>query len=818
MSDDFEFSESSAATFDIKAFLYKTLSYWKLFVLCIGVGLFIVYQQNIRTQQSYKLATQISVEDDKNPLFTSNTSLTFNWGGVSGKVKTIITTLQSRSHHEKVVDNLQFYITYLKQARFRKDDIYKAAPFAISLLPNTSQLLNKPVRVTIIDDKTFELGLDFENTVVSTQNFTTKEKGTADVPLGAFSQRFAFGDPIVLPFLNGTIHFKKDRKIIPGESYFIEFQNYDAVVAKYKNKLWINNPMNSSILNLEMIDVNTQKIEDYLNETVRVLSEDQLNRKNQFVTNTINFIDEQLERVKTQLTLNADSLNNYRQNNKIFNLDEESLQINDKLSKFEIEKDNTNRQLAYYSNLKTYLETSERFTELPAPSIAGVSDGNILANISKLNALSVQKSKYESTVRSDAAIFGDINRQMEGLKAVLLENISSATNGLRREMEFINSKIAETNSKIRKLPKDQQHMLNIERQYALSEQTYNVFLAKRGEADIIKSASVSDILVIDPAKDTGAQPIDLKLSSRYVFAVVGGFLPPLLLAFLVTFFDTRLHGPQNLEQVSRIPLLGVIGKSTMDNNLVVHNSPKSAIAESFRAIRSSLQYMYKRKGKEGTKIIMVTSSVSGEGKTFCSINLATVFALSGKKTVLVGLDLRKPKIFGDFNLNNDIGVTNYLIGHKTLEEVTFTSEVENLDVITSGPIPPNPSELLIGEPMDTLIEELKKQYDYIILDTPPVALVADALELLEYADASMYVVRQDYTKKGMLNLINDKYKKKELSNISFLYNDYDQKGKYGYGFGYGYGSYGYGAYGNGYHENHKPKFSFVDRLGRWFKL
>jgi len=817
MNDEFEFTESSPSTFDIKAFLYKTLSYWKLFILCIGIGLFIVYQQNIRTQQSYKLGTQISVEDDKNPLFTSNTSLTFNWGGVSGKVKTIITTLQSRSHHEKVVDNLEFYITYLKQARFRKDDIYKAAPFTFNLLPNTAQVLDVPVRILIIDDTTFEIGLDFENSVINTQNYSNKKMSTVDVSVGAFKQRFKFGDPIVLPFLNGTVDFKKDRKAVAGNVYFVQFKNYDAVVAKYKKKLWVNNPDNSSILNLEMTDVNTGKIEDYLNETVRVLSEDQLNRKNQFVTNTIAFIDEQLDRVKAQLALDADSLNSYRQNNKIFNLDEESLQINEKLSKLEIDKDNTNRQLAYYSNLKTYLETSNSFTDVPAPSIAGVDDANILGNVSKLNALSVQKSKYESTVRSDAAIFGDINRQMEGLKAVLLENISSATNGLRRELEFINSKIGATNSKIRKLPQDQQNMLNIERQYALSEQTYNVFLAKRGEADIIKSASVSDILVIDPAKDTGAKPIDLKLSSRYVFAIIGGFLPPLLLAFLITFFDTKLHSPQNLEQISRIPLLGVIGKHQMDNNLAVHLKPKSTIAESFRAIRSSLQYMYKDKGKEGAKTLLVTSSVSGEGKTFCSINLATVFALSGKKTVLVGLDLRKPKIFGDFNLNNDLGVVNYLIGQNTIEDITVVSEIENLDVITSGPIPPNPSELLIGGAMDTLISDLKKRYDYIILDTPPVALVADALELLEYVDASMYVVRQDYTKKGMLNFINDKYRKKELSNISFLYNHYDQKGKYGYGYGYGYGTYGYGAYGNGYHENHRVKSSVFGRVKDVFK-
>lgn len=220
------------------------------------------------------------------------------------------------------------------------------------------------------------------------------------------------------------------------------------------------------------------------------------------------------------------------------------------------------------------------------------------------------------------------------------------------------------------MPKDQQNLLDIQRQYLLNEKTYNLFLSKRGEADIIKAATVSDIIWIDSAKNTGAQPIDLKLSSRYVFAIAGGLIPPLLLALLVTFFDTRIHNPQNLENLTNIPLLGVIGKNSLDNNLVVHRKPKSAVAEAFRAIRSSLQYMYKQHDVTSTKTVMVTSSVSGEGKTFCSINIATVFALGGKRTVLVGLDLRKPKIFGDFEIENDIGAVNYLIGQKTLEEVT----------------------------------------------------------------------------------------------------------------------------------------------------
>jgi len=228
---------------------------------------------------------------------------------------------------------------------------------------------------------------------------------------------------------------------------------------------------------------------------------------------------------------------------------------------------------------------------VPAPSVAGIDDPNILSNISKLNEFSVQKSKYGTTVRKDATIFADLNRQIEGLKTVLLENISSAKNELNRELRTTNSKIATEDTKIRKLPKAQQKLFDIQRQYALSEQTYNVFLSKRGEADIIKSASVSDILVIDPAKDTGATPIDLKLSSRYLFAFIGGLLPPLLLAFLLTFLDNKIHNPQVVEKLSNIPLLGVVGKSNLQNNLAAHLKPKSTIAEAFRSIRSPVQYL-----------------------------------------------------------------------------------------------------------------------------------------------------------------------------------------------------------------------------------
>ena len=815
MIEEFEVSDNASASFDIKKFLFRSLSYWKWFLLLLALGVFYVYQKNIREEFSYRLGTKISVEDDSNPLFTSNASLTFNWGGVTSKVQTMIVTLKSHSHHEKVVDRLEFYKSYLKEGRFTKQDIYKAAPFRFDDEYESPQLLNIPIKITCLNADSYEMEVAFLNNSARVQNYMTKEVSSVEVPLGIFKKQFKFGDPIKLPFLKGAINLAENRKAIPGQHYYIQFSNFDSVVSSYQARTSVNNTANSPILDIALIDKNTEKIVDYLNMMVLVLSEDQLNRKNQYATNAINFIDQQISRVKGELSDNANALNAYRKKNKIYSLDDESILLNDKLTKFDAQKESINRQLDYYANLKNYLSTSSSFTDIPAPSIAGIGDSNILTNVSKINALSVEKSQLQYSVRSETSVFNDLNRQIEGLKKVLQENISAATNGLRRELQSINEALSKVESQFSKLPEDQQQLITIQRQYSLSEKTYNVFLAKRGEAEIIKASNVSDILIIDPAKNTGAQVLGRNLNIRYLFSFFLALIIPLLVAFILTIIDHYIHSPVDLEKLSSIPLLGVIGKNHLDDNLVVHRHPKSAVAESFRAIRSNLQYFYKTHDKiTGAKTMLVTSSVSGEGKTFCSINVATVFALSGKKTILLGLDLRKPKIYNDFKIQNDKGVVNYLIGEEKLETIIQKTHIEHLDVITSGPVPPNPSELLLSEKLNELITNLKTQYDYIILDSPPIGLVADALELMEYVDASLYVVRQDYTKRDMLNFINEKYKTKQIKNISIVYNGYDQKAKYGYGYGYGYG-YNYG-YGYGADENDQ-KNGIISKIIRFLK-
>lgn len=806
------FDDYNAFNFDVKAFFNRCLSYWKWMLLGLIVAFYIVYQQNIRKEFPYTLSSSITVQDDKNPLFTSNTSLIFNYGGISGKVQDVLLNLKSRKHHEKVVDSLNLYLTYLKQGRFYKADVYGENPFVFKGQENAFQITGHPIKIEFLTATTFKLSYDFgETKIVKLQNFSTKAIKTHQVTASNFTETYALGQYIDKPFFKGRVELKEGGNITPNSTFFIQYNNFNATVSNFVRSFVVINEPRSALLKLKLTNKNKTKIVDYLNTSVFILDRDQLKRKNQYAINTVAFIDKQLARVKAELNRKADSLNTFRKKNRIFSdIQSESNLLTSKIEDYGRQKELLNDNIFAYDLLKDYLISNRDYSALQVPSTEGITNTSINLNINRIIQLSNEKSKLAYSVKDNVAVFDDLNRQIEALKLVILENITSSKKNILSKLKSIDKKTNKLKYEYSTIPENKQKIQGIERDYLLSQNTYDLYLAKRGEADLVKASNISDIVLIEPAKDTGQRKNLVNLNVRYIFAFFAVLIPIVLLCFIITFFDNKFHSPEDVEKNTEIPLLGVIGENNNDTNLVVFDKSQSAIAESFRAVRSSLQFIYKKHDLKGSKTVMVTSSVSGEGKTFCSINIASVFALSGKRTVLVGLDLRKPKIFDDFEIDNDLGAVNYLIGQKSLEEITKSTKVNDLDVITSGPVPPNPSELLMGETMKQFMDELKAKYDYVVLDTPPLGLVADAIELVNYVDASLYIVRQDYTKKDMLTMINKKYGNGEIKNISFLYNFYNKKGSYGYG-------YGYGSYDNGYHNNEEKSKTLLTRIISTFK-
>jgi capsular exopolysaccharide synthesis family protein len=808
---DFSIFENQVS-FDFKGFLVKIGSYWRWFLVSLLISFTIAYQVNIRKEKIYGMESLISIKEESNPLFTSNTSLVFNWGGTSDQVQTISTTLQSRSHNELVVDKLQYYINYLVQGKYNLVDGYGAVPFYVAIDKSKGQLAGALIAIKFVSKNEYEIRIPFENSSVSVITYATNSYSNTAVATGDFVKKYKVGEKVSLPFLNWKLQITDNSGFYVGNEYFVSFSDFDGTVSGYKGINVSSNDKGGSIISLGMQGTNKVRLVEYLNSTVNMLIKRQLDSKNQFATNTIAFIDSTLVAMESQLKQTGNELKTFRQGKNIFDVEDGGAKFSDKILEFDITKDEVNRKMAYYNSLKAYLKNSVNYAKLPAPSVAGIEDPNIVVNVSKLIALSTQRSEMAYAVKSDK-IFKDFDNQMEAIKNVLFENIATAKASLQYDLAIVSSKINETESTIKRLPDDQQELIKIKRKYDLSDNIYSTFLQKRSEADIVKAANLSDIHFIDPAKDVGGGLIGPKTSVNYVLALFLGILIPLIFVFAVFFINDSVQNAEDISRMTKMPLIGVIGVNKQSSNLAVYDKPKSALSESFRAIRSSLQFLYKQQNLDGAKTLMITSSVSGEGKTFCSINIATVFALSEKKTVVIGLDLRKPKLAAEFNLTSEVGVVNYLIKQKTIDEIINHTSIPYLDVILSGPIPPNPAEMILSEGMKDLIEELKKKYDYIILDTPPVGLVSDALELAQYCDVTLYIVRQNVTKKDMITLLNNRVKRGELNNTSIILNGLENKAKYGTGYGYGYG---YGSYADGYYEEDKPQ-NLYQKIAKRFR-
>lgn len=807
---DFSFFENQNS-FDFKGFLIKTSSYWKWFVLGLVISLITAHQINIRKQKIYSLETTIAIKEQENPLFTSNTSLVFNWGGTSDQVQTVATTLRSRSHNELVINKLDFFIDYLQEQKYFTQDVYGNTPFCVKIDKEKNQVFGVPITISFVSPTEYDLKINFKYNTTPVINYSTNTINFQPVAIGEFVRRYKVGQRVNLPFLNWALNISNYTGNYSKKKYIVKMNSFDDVVSTYKNVKVSIDEKAGSIIKLSLQGTNKARIVDYLNETVKMLMKKQLESKNLFAENTIKYIDTTLNLMETNLRDSNRDLKEFSKDKNIVEIEKRGETFQAQIANLDAANEEVDRKINYYNSLSNYLKSSTDYSKLPAPTVAGIEDPNIIKNVSELIGLSVRRSQMSFSVKSEL-MFNAIDNEISAVKRVLLENIITAKSSIQYESSQVKNKISLAENKIKQLPQDSQVYLEIMRKFNLSNSVIDAYLQKRNEAQIVKAANLSDIQFIDPAKDIGGGLIGPRTGVNYIIAIFSGILIPLLVVFFVFFINNSIQNTDDINSLTKIPLIGVVGIKHTDTNLSVFEKPKSALSESFRAIRSSLQFLYKKQNLLGTKVLMLTSSVSGEGKTFCSLNIATVFAMSGKKTVLIGLDLRKPKIYDDFDLKNEIGVVNYLIGQNTLQEVTQKTKIPFLDVITSGPVPPNPSELIMGDSMSEFMNNLKNNYDYIILDTPPVGLVTDAVELSTYADVTLYVMRQNFTKKEMVNLLNNRVKRDELSNVSIILNGFENKAKYGAGYGYGYG-YGYGAYSNGYHEDDPPKTIFH----KWYK-
>ena len=421
-----DFSQIKGLTFDFKGLVFKILSLWYVFAICIAIGLYYSHYQNKFKQSIYQLDSLITIENEQNPFFTANTSISFNWGGVSGKVGKILTEVKTRSHNELVVDSLKFYMNYLDKGNIIPKIFTTKRLSYFSLMSFQPQLLNQLIGVTVLNSEQFELDVTISGNTVLTQTYSDKSIKRVAVNSGKFKKIYRFNEAIKLPFLNGAFTLRNQEDIQLNKTVFLQFSGFDGVVNAFKNNIRIE-PLDksSSVLKLSATGTNKAKIVDFLNTTVAVLSRTELKRKNLYATKTITFIDSSLQAVGANLNKFTTDLNTFRQTNKVFDIDADMLEINQRIKTYEASIEADDLKLTYLNSLEDYLNNKTDYSEIAAPSSVGIEEGGISSGVSSITALAIERKNLEYTTQATSPLFLDIDRKIETEKKVLLETLKT---------------------------------------------------------------------------------------------------------------------------------------------------------------------------------------------------------------------------------------------------------------------------------------------------------------------------------------------------------------------------------------------------------
>ncbi|GGF25777.1 GumC family protein [Echinicola rosea] len=773
---------------DIKTILSHYLRHWKIIVACTFSGILLAYAASKIMTPIYKVNGSVLVGEESQDLgadFLGASSLLQPKNNIENEIG----ILTSYALTEQVVEELKLNVAYFEEGVFSKNSIYGNIPLDITVNWNREQLVGGMLALEVTSDESYQLSIDNDALYI----YNPKDpffKMELEEELSGLEGEHKFGEKVQGEYFEFQVNNIAGK---PGEKLFFKFSDTHSQVIKYQKAISVA-PTNklASILQISMETPNRKLGQDFINRLMRVYLERELSEKNKATANTISFIDDQLNGITDSLSYFETRLQEYRTKNHVFNLSEEGVMIFERLQDYEKQRSEIELKLDYYHTLEDYLlgETEEG---LVAPSIIGNTDPLLNSLVVKLSELQTERLRLKSTYSSSTPALEQIDSQIKTTRQSVLENTKSAIKNTESALAEIANRINQVELEINKLPETERNLLGIQRKFSINENIYLYLLQKRAESQIVLASNTPKNSILDTAR-AAEKPVEPKTFLNLVLGAFAGLAFPVGLIFVRNFFNNTIEEPKELEEQVPVPLIGMIGKSSSKegNILTVMRKPKSTISENFRSLRADMTFL-----SPGAKklTILFTSSISGEGKTFCAVNLASVYAMMGKKTILVGLDLRKPKIADEFGLINDRGVSTCLSVGMPWKEAVKPSGFDNLDILLSGPVPPNPAELLAQGYFKEMMDEIKANYDVLILDCAPVGLVSETKELFALADINMYVFRQHYSPKTNIQILKGLVEKGGVKKMYSILNAVDfEVGHYGYAYGYGYGS-------NGYHEN-----------------
>lgn len=802
---------------DLKSIIIKILSYWYLFIIGVIVALVIGFLYNRYTPKVYQNTATVFVKEDKMGIDPTSmmTGLTFK---SSINIDNEIAILQSFSLKERTLRELEFFnVSYYATGRVATRELYTETPFVVELDYDTLQTVGIKYEIEFIDQDKYRLkakeGLygvfDYNESINVGKTEIEDIKNVYS--LGEWVNNGNNKFRVIL-----TSYYNPDAD--KSMKYSFTVNSRLALISEMSNVSIGLTTKTSSILKMTIQGHNSRKITDYLNKLLEEYMERNLEQKNTISKNTVLFIDEQLIGIQDSLNKAEYDIQSFQEGNVLMDLDAQSKDMFNNLKNVEKRKSELELSIRYYENLQNYIKKNiDDINKIVVPSAMGIQDQMLNKLVLELVSLSSEKSKKLVTSTENNPLVQTLDEQIIQTKKQLLENIDNLINNTNVTIEELDLQIQMYESRMKELPTTQRAFLGYERKFSLNNDLYKFLMQKRAEAQIMMASNSPDNSVIDAAIISRARIIAPRTMMVYLVCIVLGCAIPAAFIFLKEILNTKILEKSDIEKITKLPIIGHIPyinpNDAHSSATFVIDSPKSPVSESFRSIRTNIEYVVQ--GKEKC-VFSVISDSPGIGKTYISINMASIYAMYGKKTVLIGFDLRKPRIYQEFGLSNKLGVTSYLCGKASINEIIQPSgKLPTLDIITAGPIPPNPAELIASDRCKEFINELKEMYDYIIIDTPPLMWVTDALLLMKHVDTAVYVVRQGVSNKNVFeSVIKDLESRKY--NVNIVVNGIKYQGAYGYRYSYGYGGYGYGygyGYGKGYgygyydeeHEKQKRK-------------
>ncbi len=790
--------------------IYKYLSYWKLFILFISLSYFISYLYLRYSVPLYEGNITVLIKNiQKSGTGMSETSAFEDLSILNGfnAIENEKAIFSSRDLMRKVVINLELQKEYYSLGSvtgFLKRELYRDSPVKIEMIGADSLkfLHSDKLIFNVLDKNQFQVE-DKDGNVLYKSYF-----GKEVVTNKAIKYKFSLN--------------KLNSANITGRKYEITILPLESVISKYLARLKVEQSGNSSaILKISLQYQSKEKALDILNLLYKKYNEDAIDDKNFVAKNTSDFITDRVKLISQELGVVEEQSKNYKEKNKFNQIEDEVKSDIASTATLRNEIIEAETQLQLSKMMLDHLRTNDGPDDL-VPVNLGLTDDNIDRIITTHNGLVLDRYEELKTSTNKAPKVVNISTKISELKENIEESIKNVISSKKRILSELNSEESRLDSELAKMPKFEKEFRSIERQQQIKESLYLYLLQKREEAQIALAVGSGNAKLVDQAFSSGSI-VSPKSSFVYSISLLISIIITIVVIYLNELFHDKVYSKSDIEKYN-LAYLGNIPLGEKNKNIVISKGSKTAISESFRTTRTNVDFMLGNSISDRGKFIYITSTVAKEGKSFTSVNFALSLALTGKKVLLLGMDLRAPKLEQYINKERSKGITNFILNSEsTIYDYIYQTELnENLFLFPSGDIPPNPSELLLSDRVKELFEILGREYEYIIVDTAPVGIVTDTLLISHYADVTIYVVRANQLPRKMLNIASDLFKEKRLNNMAVLLNGtYGSKG-YGYGYGYGY-SYGYGygyGYTQGYYTEEKKSFwqNLIARINKLRKF